>query len=48
VVTGLREIYATREGAEKANSAASELADLVDQVLAFAQAGIRELATDRF
>ncbi len=43
VVTGLREIYVTREGAEKANSATSELSGLVDEVLAFVQAGIRAL-----
>jgi AcrR family transcriptional regulator len=43
VVTGLREIYATREGEEKANSATSELSGLVDEVLAFVHAGIREL-----
>jgi AcrR family transcriptional regulator len=42
VVTGLREIYVTREGKEKARSATSELSHLVDEVLAFAQAGIRE------
>ena len=41
VVAGLREIYVTREGQEKAQSATSELAHLVDEVLAFAEAGIR-------
>lgn len=40
VVTGLREIYVTREGRAKAEKATSELADLVDEVLAFAQAGL--------
>ncbi|MGW3962399.1 TetR/AcrR family transcriptional regulator [Amycolatopsis sp. NPDC005003] len=39
VVTGLREIYVTREG--RARTAASELAGLVDEVLAFAEAGLR-------
>ncbi|MBE8518936.1 TetR family transcriptional regulator [Amycolatopsis sp. H6(2020)] len=39
VVAGLREIYVTREG--RARSATSELADLVDAVLAFAEAGLR-------
>ncbi|KDN16918.1 TetR/AcrR family transcriptional regulator [Amycolatopsis rifamycinica] len=39
VVTGLREIYVTREG--RARTAASELAGLVDEVLAFAKAGLR-------
>ncbi|WP_086847254.1 TetR/AcrR family transcriptional regulator [Amycolatopsis kentuckyensis] len=39
VVAGLREIYVTREG--RARSATSELADLVDTVLAFAEAGLR-------
>ncbi|WIX92994.1 TetR/AcrR family transcriptional regulator [Amycolatopsis sp. DG1A-15b] len=38
VVTGLREIYVTREG--RARPAASELSDLVDEVLAFAQAAL--------
>ncbi|MEA5360581.1 helix-turn-helix domain-containing protein [Amycolatopsis sp., V23-08] len=41
VVAGLREIYVTREGRAKAQSAASELSGLVDQVLAFAEAGVR-------
>jgi AcrR family transcriptional regulator len=41
VVTGLREIYVTREGQAKAQSAASELSGLVDEVLAFAEAGVR-------
>ncbi|ADJ44737.1 TetR family transcriptional regulator [Amycolatopsis mediterranei S699] len=40
VVTGLREIYVTREG--RTRSAASELSDLVDEVLAFARAGLRD------
>jgi len=40
VVTGLREIYVTREG--QARSATSELSDLVDQVLAFARAGLHD------
>jgi AcrR family transcriptional regulator len=44
VVGGLREIYATREGQEKAGAAASELFDLVDAVLAFARAGMAELS----
>jgi AcrR family transcriptional regulator len=44
VVVGLREIYATREGQEKAGAAASELFDLVDDVLAFARAGMAELS----
>jgi hypothetical protein len=47
VVSGLREIYATREGQEKAGSAASELFDLVDDVLTFARAGMTELAGTR-
>ncbi|MGW4065434.1 TetR/AcrR family transcriptional regulator [Amycolatopsis sp. NPDC004747] len=38
VVAGLREIYVTREG--RTRTAASELAGLVDEVLAFAQAGL--------
>ncbi|MEV6828446.1 TetR family transcriptional regulator [Amycolatopsis sp. NPDC051102] len=38
VVTGLREIYVTREG--QAQSATSDLAPLVDEVLAFAEAGL--------
>jgi AcrR family transcriptional regulator len=38
VVTGLREIYVTREG--RAQSATSDLAPLVDEVLAFAEAGL--------
>jgi AcrR family transcriptional regulator len=42
VVTGLREIYVTREG--RARPAASELSDLVDEVLAFAQAGLTAAA----
>ncbi|WP_328453643.1 TetR/AcrR family transcriptional regulator [Amycolatopsis sp. NBC_00438] len=42
VVTGLREIYVTREGRAKAQSASSELSDLVDEVLAFAEAGLRD------
>jgi AcrR family transcriptional regulator len=42
VVTGLREIYVTREG--HARSATSELSDLVDEVLAFAQAGLAAAA----
>lgn len=42
VVTGLREIYVTREGQAKAQSAASELSGLVDEVLAFAEAGVRD------
>ncbi|MDT7806111.1 MAG: hypothetical protein QOI78_9544 [Actinomycetota bacterium] len=41
VVAGLREIYVTREGQAKAQSAASELSGLVDEVLAFAEAGVR-------
>src|SRR5437763_1632025 len=41
VVTGLREIYVTREGQAQARSAASELSHLVDEVLAFARAGLR-------
>jgi AcrR family transcriptional regulator len=44
VVGGLREIYATREGQERSDSAASELFDLVDAVLAFARAGMAELS----
>ena len=47
VVGGLREIYATREGQERAGSATSELFDLVDDVLAFARAGMAELARTR-
>ena len=39
VVAGLREIYVTREG--RARPATSELAGLVDEVLAFAEAGLR-------
>ncbi|MEV6443187.1 helix-turn-helix domain-containing protein [Amycolatopsis sp. NPDC051716] len=38
VVTGLREIYVTREG--QSRSATSELSDLVGEVLAFARAGL--------
>ncbi|MET8998717.1 helix-turn-helix domain-containing protein [Amycolatopsis sp. NPDC004169] len=38
VVTGLREIYVTREG--RARPAAGELSELVDEVLAFARAGL--------
>ncbi|MET8847479.1 helix-turn-helix domain-containing protein [Amycolatopsis sp. NPDC004625] len=38
VVTGLREIYVTREG--RARPATSDLAPLVDEVLAFAEAGL--------
>jgi AcrR family transcriptional regulator len=44
VVGGLREIYATREGQEKAVSATSELFDLVDAVFAFARAGMAGLS----
>jgi hypothetical protein len=44
VVGGLREIYVTREGRERAGAAASELFDLVDAVLAFARAGMAELS----
>ncbi|WP_103355749.1 TetR/AcrR family transcriptional regulator [Amycolatopsis sp. CA-128772] len=40
VVTGLREIYVTREGQAKAQSATSDLSHLVDEVLAFAEAGL--------
>ncbi|WP_410592042.1 TetR/AcrR family transcriptional regulator [Amycolatopsis sp. lyj-23] len=40
VVTGLREIYVTREGQAQAKAATSDLAGLVDQVLAFARAGL--------
>jgi AcrR family transcriptional regulator len=42
VVAGLREIYVTREGRAKAQSASSELSGLVDEVLAFAEAGVRD------
>ncbi|MFJ1767588.1 TetR/AcrR family transcriptional regulator [Amycolatopsis sp. NPDC088138] len=41
VVAGLREIYVTREGKAKAQSATSELSGLVNEVLAFAEAGVR-------
>jgi hypothetical protein len=43
MVLGLREIYATREDEERANSATSELSGLVDDVVAFVHAGMREL-----
>ncbi|MFF1606673.1 TetR/AcrR family transcriptional regulator [Amycolatopsis sp. NPDC058278] len=42
VVTGLREIYVTREG--RARPAASELSGLVDEVLAYARAGLTAAA----
>jgi AcrR family transcriptional regulator len=46
VVTGLREIYVTREGQAQARSAASDLSHLVDEVLAFAGAGLRRARPD--
>ncbi|OXM63206.1 TetR family transcriptional regulator [Amycolatopsis vastitatis] len=46
VVTGLREIYVTREGRAQARSAASDLSALVDEVLAFARAGLRDARRD--
>ena len=44
VVGGLREIYVSREGRERADSAPAGLVDLVDRVLAFARAGMAEVA----
>ncbi|EOD68650.1 TetR/AcrR family transcriptional regulator [Amycolatopsis vancoresmycina] len=45
VVAGLREIYVTREG--RAQSSTSDLSPLVDEVLAFAEAGLTRTGAAR-